>query len=95
MKVDEDLIRHVATVARLKLSDEEVKKFVPQFKEMLDAFSIIDEVDVKDTKMSMQPIEVKNVLREDTPYESFSQEVALSQSKHNKKDGYFKGPKAV
>lgn len=95
MKVDEDLIRHVATVARLKLSEDEVKKFVPQFKEMLDAFSIMDEVDVTNTKISMQPIDVKNVLREDTPRDSFSQETALSQSKHNKKDGYFKGPKAV
>ena len=33
MKVDETLIKHVAEVARLKLSDEEVKKFVPQLKE--------------------------------------------------------------
>ena len=95
MKVDEEFIRHVSKTARLNLTDEEVKKFVPQFKEMLEAFSVLDEVDVSDTKISMQPIEVRNVLREDKVEESFSKETALSQSHMHKKDGYFKGPKAV
>ena len=95
MNVDEELIRRVATVARLKLSEEEVKKFVPQFKEILESFQILDEVDVSDTKMSMQPVEIRNVLREDVPGKCLSQEVALAQSKNHKSDGYFKGPKAV
>ena len=95
MKVDEELIRHVSKVARLNLSDEEIKKFVPQFKEILEAFSVLDEVDVKDTKLSIQPVAMKNVLRNDEPKLCFSQEDALSQVKKNKKDGYFKGPKAV
>ena len=95
MEVDENFIRHVAKTARLNLSDEEVKKFVPQFKEMLEAFSVLDEVDVENTKLSMQPIEIRNVLREDIPNDSFSKETALSQSHMHKKDGYFKGPKAV
>ena len=95
MRVDEELIRHVAEVARLNLSDEEVKKFVPQFKEILDAFSVLDECEVKDTKISIQPKSIKNVLRDDAPKECLLQEDALMQSQHNKKDGYFKGPKAV
>ncbi len=95
MKVDEKLIKHVASVARLNLTDVEVKKFVPEFKEILEAFSVLDEIDVKNTKMSIQPVEVKNVLREDKKRECFSQSVALGQSKNHKKDGYFKGPKAV
>jgi aspartyl-tRNA(Asn)/glutamyl-tRNA(Gln) amidotransferase subunit C len=95
MRVDEELIKHVSKVARINLSDAEIERFVPQFKEILEAFSVLDEVDVIDTKMSIQPIEVRNVLREDMPMPSFLQEDALSQAKNNKKDGYFKGPKAV
>ena len=95
MKVDEKLIKHVAGVARLNLTEKEVKKFVPQFKEILDAFSVLDEIDVKNTKMSIQPVEVRNVLRKDEAGECFSQEKALSQVKSHKKDGYFKGPKAL
>lgn len=95
MRVDEELIRHVAKVARINLTSDEVKRFVPQFSEILEAFSVLDEVDVKNTKMSIQPVDVRNVLREDEARKCFSQEEALSQAKNNKKDGYFKGPKAV
>lgn len=95
MRVDEELIRHVGSVARLRLSDEEVRKFVPQFKEILESFQILDEVDVTDTKISIQPVEVRNVLREDVPSKCLTQEEALGQVHHHKKDGYFKGPKAV
>ena len=95
MKVNEELIRHVGKISRLKLTDEEVKKFVPQFEDILNYFSVLDEVDVTDTKISIQPVEVRNVLRDDVPKACLSQDEALSQSNHNKKDGYFKGPKAV
>ena len=95
MNVDEKLIKHVATVARLNLSDEEIQKFVPQFKEILESFSILDEIDVSNEEMSMQPVKIKNVLRDDIPKECYSQKTALSQVENNKKDGYFKGPKAV
>lgn len=95
MRVDKELIKHVSKVARLNLSDEEVERFLPQFKEILDAFSVLDEVDVKETNMSIQPVNIRNILREDMPKECFSQEIALSQVKNNKKEGYFKGPKAI
>ena len=35
MKVDKDLIAHVAELARLDLSDEEIEKFTPQLKEIV------------------------------------------------------------
>ena len=94
MKVDKELIRKVAGVARLELKDKEVEKFVPELKEILNAFSKVDEVDTKGVKPSFQPVEIKNVMREDKITESLSQEEALSNTEH-KKNGYFKGPKAV
>ena len=42
----------------------------------------------------MQAVELKNMLREDKEEKSFTQEEVLSLTEH-KKDGYFKGPKAV
>ena len=94
MKVDKELIDNVATVARLKLSEKEKEKFVKEFKEILTAFSTIDKVDTKNVKSSFQPVELKNMIREDEVEESLSQEKALENTKH-KKDGYFKGPRAV
>ena len=94
MKVDKKLIEHVASLARLELTEQEKEKFVPQLKEILDLFSKLDEVDTKDTKPSYQPVKIKNVTREDKPGPSLPKEKALSLTEH-KKDGYFKGPKAV
>jgi len=94
MKVDEALIRRVAENARLELSETEIKEFIPQLKEILENFSKLDEVDVKDIKPSFQPVEIKNAVREDKIGKCLSQEDALKNSVH-KKDGYFKGPRAV
>ncbi len=94
MKVDKELIEHVAELARLKLTKEEIETFLPQLKEILDAFSKLDEIDVKDVKPSFQPIDLKNVMREDKVEKCLTQEEALSLTEH-KKDGYFKGPRAV
>lgn len=93
MKVDKELILKVAKNARVNLSAKEVNEFVPQFKDILTYFSVLDEVDVKDVKPSFQPITVKNVFREDRVGKCLSQDEALSNANH-KKDGFFKGPKA-
>ena len=92
--VDEDMVRYVAEVAKLKLSDEEVKKFKEDLEEILESFKKIAEVDVKDVEPTFQPIEVKNVFREDVVKESVGRDVGLSNTK-NVEDGYFKGPKAI
>jgi len=94
MKIDRELIEHVAKVARLNLTEEEVKEFLPQLKEVLKAFSKLSEVDTGGVEPSFQPVELKNMLREDVVGECLSQEDALSNSE-NTKDGYFKGPRAV
>ena len=94
MEINESLIKKVAEVARLQLTDSEIKKFTPQLREALENFSKLQEVDTKGVKPSFQPVEIKNVLREDVPKQCLTQEQALSQTKH-KKDGYFKGPRAV
>jgi|TARA_Y100000310_G_C20631198_1_gene788742 aspartyl-tRNA(Asn)/glutamyl-tRNA(Gln) amidotransferase subunit C len=94
MKVDKELIEHVADIARLKLTDKEVKEFQLQLKEILNTFSEIDKVNTDNTKPSFQPVEVKNIMREDKIGSCLTQEEALSSTEH-KKDGYFKGPKVV
>lgn len=94
VNVNKELILKVAENARLSLTDREVEQFVKEFREILEAFSKIDEVDTKRTESSMQPVELKNVLREDRTEPSISQEDALKNTAHTK-DGYFKGPRAV
>ena len=94
MEIDHKLLEHVAELARLKLSKEEIKKFLPQLKEALEFFSKLQGVDTGNAKPSFQPVELKNAMREDEEKKCLPQDEALSLTEH-KKDGYFKGPRAV
>jgi aspartyl-tRNA(Asn)/glutamyl-tRNA(Gln) amidotransferase subunit C len=94
MKVDKELVKNIAATSRLNLSEKEVEKFVPELQEVISYFSKLDEAVTDNVKISLQPIEIRNVLRDDEPDECFSNEQALAQTKH-KKDGYFKGPSAL
>jgi len=93
-KIDDELLLKVAKNARLELSEQEIKEFLPQLKQILKAFKKIDELDVSKEKPSFQPIPLQNVCREDKVEKCLSQKEALSNTKH-KKDGYFLGPKVV
>ena len=94
MEIDRKLLEHVAEVARLKLTENEIKRFLPQLKEALEFFSKLQEVNTEGVKPSFQPIEIKNAMRDDIEKKCLSQDEALSLTEH-KKDGYFKGPRAV
>ena len=94
MQVDKELLHKVAAVARLNLKDDEVNKFIPQIKEILEYFSLLNELNTDGIEPSFQPIVIKNRLREDIPKEPLSQKDALLNSSQNS-NGYFKGPKAV
>jgi aspartyl-tRNA(Asn)/glutamyl-tRNA(Gln) amidotransferase subunit C len=94
MQIDKKLIENVARLARLELSEDEKEGFVKDFREILSAFSLLDEVDVKKTEASFQPVELGEYTREDVVGKSLSQEEALSQTSLTSK-GYFKGPRAV
>ncbi|HLG24349.1 MAG TPA: Asp-tRNA(Asn)/Glu-tRNA(Gln) amidotransferase subunit GatC [Candidatus Nanoarchaeia archaeon] len=94
MEVNREVLEHAAKVARLKLTEEEVRKFLPQMKELLEFFSKLKEVNTDNVNPSFQPVLLRNVMRDDTAKACLSQEDALMLTLH-KKDGYFKGPKVV
>ena len=94
VEMDKKLIEHVAEIARLKLTDKEKEQFLKELKEVIDTFSKLDEVDTKGMDIGLQPIELKNILREDKEKPCLKRDEALSLTEH-KKDGYFKGPRAV
>ncbi len=93
-KIGEEAVRHVAKLARLELTDEDVRKFRKDINDIISAFSELDKAKVKNIAPSFQPLPTKDVARDDQSGECLSQEKALENTKH-KQDGYFKGPRAV
>ena len=94
MKLDTELVKSIAKVARLNLTDLEIGKLKKDLGDVLDAFSKIQEVNTEGVEMSIQPVKLGNALREDIPKKCLTQEQALSQTK-NKQGGYFVGPKSI
>ncbi len=91
MIVSED-IRRISKIARLELTEEEVREFTKQIDDILEAFKALEKVDTKNVKPSFQPLEIKNVWREDIPKEYEWNPLGNTE---NKKDNYFKGPRSV
>lgn len=94
MNITPDLVKQVAANSRLKLSEEEVKHFAAEMKDIIAWFEKLSEVNTENVEPSFHPVPVKNVSREDVPGECLDREKALSLTPH-KKDGYFRGPKVV
>lgn len=87
MTVDDDEVRHVASLARIALDDDEVERFTEQFGDILEYFEALDDVPAVDGET-----ELVNVMRPDEVREGLIQEEALSNAPE-REDGYFKGPK--
>ncbi len=92
MVISKELILHVARIARLDLTKEETDKFTKQIRDVLDVFRVLGEVDTEDVKPSFQPLEIKNVWREDRVKKWEWEPLSNAE---NKEDHYFKGPRAV
>ena len=65
VKVDEKLVREIAFLARLDLSQEETEMFVSQFKDILDYVGILNEVDTENVPPAYLFSANKSVIRED------------------------------
>jgi aspartyl-tRNA(Asn)/glutamyl-tRNA(Gln) amidotransferase subunit C len=65
VKVDEKLVREIASLARLDLTDEETRTFVPQFQDILKYFSILNELDTEKVPPAYLSSANQSVVRED------------------------------
>lgn len=82
-------IRHIANIAQIDFTDEELDKFAPSFDENIELVNKIKEIDTDGVEMVFQVNGTENNIREDKTRESLSQEEALANAA-TKKYGYFK-----
>lgn len=76
-----DEVEHVAHLARLGLSDEELTRLVGQLNHILDQYAILARLDTDAIPPTAQTIELeKNILREDVARPSLSQAEALANA---------------
>ena len=86
VQVDEQLVREIASLARLDLSQEETEMFVSQFKDILDYVGILNEVDTENVPPAYLSSANKSVMREDEIQDSVPTEEFLSNAPQSKDD---------
>lgn len=78
--ISEEEVRHVAELARLGLSDEEVSRMSGQLGAILDSVEKLGQLDLSGVPPTSNPLSAVNVLRPDEPGAELSREEALSQA---------------
>ena len=86
VQIDKKLVREIATLARLDLTNEETEMFVTQFKDILDYVSILNEVDTESIPPPYLSSANKSVTREDEIEESVPTHEFLSNAPQSKDD---------
>ena len=92
MSLSRDQVLHVARLARLELTEDEVERFSGELSKVLDHIETIGELGpMDDVEPTSHVVAVENALRADEPRPSLPQEAAL-QSAPDAAQGGFRVP---
>jgi aspartyl-tRNA(Asn)/glutamyl-tRNA(Gln) amidotransferase subunit C len=78
--IDRDQVLHVARLARLRLSDEEVEKMAGELSGILEHVDRIGSLDLEGVEPTSHVVALENVWRADEPRPSLPHEQALSSA---------------
>jgi aspartyl-tRNA(Asn)/glutamyl-tRNA(Gln) amidotransferase subunit C len=86
--IDRDEVRHIARLARLQLSDDEVEGMARELAGVLAHIATIDELDLDGVEPTSHVVAVENALRADEPRPSLARERALAGAPEVVDDGF-------
>src|SRR6476646_2859230 len=89
--IDREQVLHVARLARLRLSEEEVETMAGELSGILEHVDRIGKVDLEGVQPTSHVVELENVLRADEPRPSLAPEAALAPAPETV-DGAFRVP---
>ena len=89
MRLTRDQVKHVAELAKLKLTDAEINLFQEQLSDILAYADRLDELDTASIPPTAGVLPLRNVMRPDVPHPSFSREAMLANAP-DAEDGFVK-----
>lgn len=93
MALTSDEVRHIATLARVYLSDEEVERMREQLSGILAHFETLNAIDTDDVPPTAQTLDLVNVQRPDEPQGSTPTDQVLTNAP--RRDGDYLRVRAV
>ena len=92
--LDEAAVRHVAHLARLKITDAEAALFASQLSKVLEYVEQLNELDTKDVAPTAHALPLSNVFRDDVVRPCWTPDQALHNAP-NRHEGFFRVPKVL
>jgi aspartyl-tRNA(Asn)/glutamyl-tRNA(Gln) amidotransferase subunit C len=77
-EITPDLVRHLASLSRILVTDDEVEKLAGELGVIVDSVATVNKAVSGDVVPTSHPLPMSNVFREDEIAPSFTQEEALS-----------------
>jgi aspartyl-tRNA(Asn)/glutamyl-tRNA(Gln) amidotransferase subunit C len=91
--ISRDEVLHVARLARLDLSEDEVTRFQGQLSQILEAVSKVTELDLDDVPPTAHPLAVENAWGDDVPRPCLTLDEAFANAP-DRDDDHFRVPPA-
>ena len=92
--IDRAEMEHLKKLARLHLTDEETARVQGDLNKILGYFEKLQELDTEGVEEMQRPVDLENVMRDDTPGEMLSHEDAMRLAVEQQ-NGFFKVPRTV
>jgi aspartyl-tRNA(Asn)/glutamyl-tRNA(Gln) amidotransferase subunit C len=93
-RISTDDVAHVARLARLELTDDELETFTGQLDAVLDHAADVEALDVADVEPTAHPFPLANVLRPDEPGPTLDRDEVLAEAP-SVEDDRFRVPPAM
>ncbi|WP_226035425.1 Asp-tRNA(Asn)/Glu-tRNA(Gln) amidotransferase subunit GatC [Aquibacillus saliphilus] len=90
-EISKEQVKHVAHLARLAITEEEVEKMTKQLGDIIEYAELLNDLDTENVEPTTHVLNLKNVMRKDNPREWINKEDALNNAP-DKKDGQFRVP---
>jgi len=86
--IDREQVLHVAKLARLRLSEEEVERMSGELSSILEHVERITELDLEGVEPTSHVVDVENVLRPDEPRPCLPRERAVENAPDATDEGF-------
>ncbi|OGO30716.1 MAG: asparaginyl/glutamyl-tRNA amidotransferase subunit C [Chloroflexi bacterium RBG_16_56_11] len=86
MKLNREEVLHIARLARLALTEEEISRLGEQLSNLLENFEILQQVDTTDVPPTAQSVDLQSVMREDKVAPSLPAEDVLANAPRREAD---------
>ncbi|RCW65794.1 Asp-tRNA(Asn)/Glu-tRNA(Gln) amidotransferase subunit GatC [Saliterribacillus persicus] len=90
-EISKEQVRHVAHLARLAISEEEVEKMSEQLGAIITYAEALNELDTDNVEPTTHVLDIKNVMRKDESTKWINKEDAMKNAP-DQKNGQFRVP---